>query len=350
MDINIIFYICIITLLIIIFILIIILLITSKDTNIDLMKTLGDNLEKIRSTNEKKLDTIEGHINEKLDKSLNERLDKSFELVGNQLQNLSKNIGELQSLSSGVNDLQKTLSNVKTRGVFGEKQLENILENILGNSHQWDKQYRINDDEDRRVDFVIKIPNKDDNGELYLPIDAKFPSDMYNKIVDASRKGSESELQNAIKELKSAIQKQAQSIRDKYICPPITTDFALMYLPTEGLYSECLRIDGLTEDLQNKYKVILVGPTTVTAIINSFSVGFKYLKISKSSAEINKILQAIKAQYEKFGDEIENTKEKIRQAGDAADKLEKRNEIINKRLKNVVSLEQSEADKLLELE
>lgn len=312
-----------------------------------LIKTVEEKLDKIRTTNERKLDYIENRINEKLDKSLNERLDSSFKIIGEQFQNLNKNIGELQTLSSGVSDLQKTLSNVKTRGVFGEKQLENILENILGNSHQWERQYRIADEEDRRVDFVIKIPNKDDSGDLYLPIDAKFPSDMYNKIIDASKSGSEVELLSAIKDLKAAIIKEAMSIRDKYVVPPITTDFALMYLPTEGLYSECLRIDGLSEELQNKYKVIIVGPTTVTAIINSFSVGFKYLKISKSSSEINKILQAIKTQYESFGEEIAKTKERLRLATESTEKLEKRNDTITKKLKNIDALDTNEANNLL---
>ncbi|MCQ2610050.1 MAG: DNA recombination protein RmuC, partial [Lachnospiraceae bacterium] len=194
----------------------------------EILKTLQEKLDAIRDTNERKLVSIEQNINEKLDKSLNERMDKSFKIIGEQFQNLNKNIGELQSLSSGVSDLQKTLSNVKTRGVFGEKQLENILENILGTSNQWEKQYRIRDDENRKVDFAIKIPNKDDDSDLYLPIDAKFPSDMYNKIVEASNNGTDDDVKNAVKELKQAITKQAMSIRDKYICPPTTTDFALM--------------------------------------------------------------------------------------------------------------------------
>lgn len=340
MDLNIMLIIIAALVLLLLFIFLIIILLR-------LIHTANDSLEKIRTSNEKKLDSIEKHINEKLDKSLNERLDSSFKIIGEQFQNLNKNIGELQTLSNGVSDLQKTLSNVKTRGVFGEKQLENILENVLGNSHQWERQFKIADDENRRVDFVIKIPNKDDDNELYLPIDAKFPSDMYNKIVDASKSGSEIALMNAIKELKTAITKEALSIRDKYVMPPITTDFALMYLPTEGLYSECLRIAGLTEELQNKYKVVLVGPTTVTAIINSFSVGFKYLKISKSSNEINKILQAIKTQYEKFGEEIEFTKEKLRQASDSTEKLEKRNDMITRKLKNIDALDTTSANNLL---
>ena len=315
----------------------------------EIRKENDEKLNEIRKVNEEKLNLIERNINEKLDKSLNERLDKSFQTIGEQLQNLHMTLGELQNLSTGVDDLKKTLTNVKTRGVFGEKQLENILENIMTKA-QYETQYKINGEENRIVDFAIRIPNKDDEGDLFLPIDSKFPNDMYNKVVEASQKGNEELLIKAQNELKTAILSQAKSINEKYINPPVTTDFALMFLPTEGLYSECLRINDLCDDCQKKYKVILVGPTTITALINSLSIGFKYLKVNKYSNEINKILQAIKTQYEKFGDDILKTKDRLRLAQESTENLEKRNNMINSKLKSISNMDEVEAKKILSIE
>ena len=264
----------------------------NKDNSKDLSKELQNSLDKINDTNEKKLNeirvanedklnTIERNINDKLDKSLNERLDSSFKTIGEQLQNLQVTNGKLLNMSGTISDLQKSLASVKERGIFGEKQLENILENLM-TKNMYESQYMIKNDSDRKVDFAIKIPNKDDDGFIYLPIDSKFPNDKYVAIVNASSTRDENLLNQAIKELKDAILLQAKSICDKYIEPPLTTEFAIMFLPTEGLYAECLRIDGLAEECQNKYQVLLAGPTTVTAIINSFSVGFKFLQINKN--------------------------------------------------------------------
>lgn len=343
----------------------------SNDNHMKLSKELYDSLDSIRETNEKKLNEIrtaneeklnelrqlnenklsliERNINDKLDKSLNERLDKSFQTIGEQLQNLHMTLGELQNLSTGVDDLNKTLSNVKSRGIFGEKQLENILDNIMTKS-QYESQYKLNGEDNRLVDFAIRIPNKDDDGDIFLPIDSKFPNDIYLKVVEASQKANDELLSSAQNELKSAILTQAKSISEKYIIPPITTEFALMFLPTEGLYSECLRINSLCEDCQQKYKVILVGPTTITALINSLSIGFKYLKVNKYSREINKILQAIKTQYERFGDEILKTKDRLRLAQESTENLEKRNNMINSKLKSITNMDEVEAKKILGIE
>ncbi|MDO5564546.1 MAG: DNA recombination protein RmuC, partial [Eubacteriales bacterium] len=285
----------------------------------------------------------------KLDKSLNERLDNSFKTIGEQLQNLHKNLGELQSLSVGVDSLQKTLSNVKTRGVFGEIQLSNILANTMDKS-QYEEQFVIKENKDERVDFAIKIPDKDAKDNfLYLPIDAKFPSDMYLHIVNASNEKNQEALNRAIEELRRAIEKQAKSIKDKYIDTPKTTAFAILFLPTEALYAEVLRIDGLAEKCQNEYNIIIQGPTTITALINSFSIGFKYLTVNKKAFEIGKTLEAIKGQYNIFSDLIIKTKKKLEDAKKATEDLSFRNEQINKKLKNIASLPSVESNKQLEI-
>ena len=329
----------------------------NKDNSKDLSKELQNSLDKINDTNEKKLNeirvanedklnTIERNINDKLDKSLNERLDSSFKTIGEQLQNLQVTNGKLLNMSGTISDLQKSLASVKERGIFGEKQLENILENLM-TKNMYESQYMIKNDSDRKVDFAIKIPNKDDDGFIYLPIDSKFPNDKYVAIVNASSTRDENLLNQAIKELKDAILLQAKSICDKYIEPPLTTEFAIMFLPTEGLYAECLRIDGLAEECQNKYQVLLAGPTTVTAIINSFSVGFKFLQINKNSKEIAKILQAIKVQYSRFEDEIEKTKKSIDSAAKSTEQLSKRNQMITSKLKNFEEIGIEESEQIL---
>lgn len=306
-------------------------------------------LNEIRNANEEKLNIIERNINDKLDKSLNERLDSSFKNIADQLQNLQKTNGELLSMSGTISDLQKSLSSVKERGVFGEKQLENIIESIMS-GNMYERQFRLKKNVEDKIDVAIKIPNKDDDGFVYLPIDAKFPNDRYLDIVRASQERDENALSAAIKALRDAIIIQARSISEKYIEPPITTEFAIMFLPTEGLYAEALRIDGLAEDCQSKYKILLAGPTTITALINSFSIGFKFLQVNKNSKEIAKILQAIKVQYSRFGEEIDKTKQNLEKATESTEKLAKRNQMITNKLKSFESIAVNESDNLLGLD
>ena len=306
-------------------------------------------LNEIRSANEEKLGIIERNINEKLDKSLNERLDNSFKTIGEQLQSLQVTNGQLLSMSGTITDLQKSLSSVKARGIFGEKQLESILESIM-TSNMYEKQFKVKKNSDEKVDFAIKIPNKDDDGFVYLPIDAKFPNDRYMDVVNAANSRDENLLNAAIKGLKDAIIFQAKSISEKYIEPPLTTEFAIMFLPTEGLYAECLRIDGLADDCQRNYRILLAGPTTITALINSFSVGFRFLQINKNSKKIAEILQAIKAQYGKFEEEIEKTKRSIDSAAKSTEQLSKRNSMITSKLKGFDTIGIEESNNILEIE
>ena len=306
-------------------------------------------LNEIRSANEEKLNVIERNINEKLDKSLNERLDSSFKTIGEQLQNLQVTNGKLLNMSTTITDLQKSLSNVKTRGVFGEKQLDDILSNIM-TQNMYETQFRLKNDDEKKIDFAIKIPNKDDDGFIYLPIDAKFPNDRYNDVIEASENRDEDALKIALKNLKDEVLKQAKSISEKYIEPPITTEFAIMFLPTEGLYAECLRMKDLADICQKDYNILLAGPTTITALINSFSIGFKFLQVNKNSKEIAKILQAIKVQYGRFGDEIEKTKKSLESATRSTDQLAKRNEMITSKLKSFEEIDVAVSDEILGLE
>ena len=332
----------------------------NQNNSVNLSKVMQESLEKINSTNEnklneirtaneEKLNVIERNINDKLDKSLNERLDNSFKTIGEQLQSLQVTNGQLLSMSGTITDLQKSLSSVKARGIFGEKQLESILESIM-TSNMYEKQFKIKKNSEEKVDLVIKIPNKDDDGFVYLPIDAKFPNDRYMDVVNAANSRDENLLNVAIKNLKDAIIFQAKSISEKYIEPPLTTEFAIMFLPTEGLYAECLRIDGLADDCQKNHKILLAGPTTITALINSFSVGFRFLQINKNSKKIAETLQAIKAQYGKFEEDIQKTKRSIDSAAKSTEQLSKRNSMITSKLKGFDAIGVEESNNILEID
>lgn len=320
---------------------------SNSDAQSRMQETIIQALKEIQNANDKRLNDIQRNVNEKLDKSLNERLDSSFKQIGDQLSTLYKSLGELQSLSTGVSDLQKTLSNVKTRGIFGEFQLKKILMDIMDSS-QYEENIATKAKSSDRVEFAIKIPDKEDkNGFIYLPIDSKFPAEIYNKIVDASNNADSDSLKQATKELEQRIKTEARTIRDKYIDPPNTTDFAIMFLPTEGLYAEVIRIVGLTEWCQNECKIVISGPTTLVALLNSLSIGFRYLTVNKNSKEILKTLSAVKAQYEKFGQLISKTQKKLQEAQSVTDDLQSRNEMIQKKLSKVEIMDEEDSSKVL---
>ena len=311
-------------------------------------KSISDGLTTIQEATDRKLTEIQKNVDAKLDKNLNERLDESFKQVGERLESLYKSLGELKSLENGVVNLNKTLSNVKARGVYGEMALENILANILDNS-QYDTNVATKPRSTERVEFAVKIPDKDNKGFIYLPIDSKFPADTYANVLEAAENADTVALKAAIGELKIRIRKEAMTIRDKYIAPPHTTDFAIMFLPTEGLYSEVLRIDGLVEECQEKYKIVIAGPTTLTALLNSLSVGFKYLTVNKKSEEIMKLLGNFKGQFEKFNDLIARTQKRISDAQQAAEQLQNRSSMIQKKLDKVELVSYEETEDMLTL-
>ena len=312
-------------------------------------RTLTESMDRLQSSNEEKLDQIRGVVDEKLDKTLNERLDTNFKMVGDQLGLLYKSLGELQALSSGVSDLNRTLANVKTRGVWGEVQLGRILEQTMTKS-----QYAVNvvtkPNSDDRVEYAVLFPAQDGSGEqVYLPIDAKFPSDIYNRIIEAGESGDAKVIAAVTQERKVRILDEARTIRDKYLSPPHTTNYGIMFLPTEGLYAEVLRIDGLTEKCQ-QIGVIVAGPTTITAILNSLQAGFRNVALSKKSFEVMKLLEAVKTQFAKLDDEVERTQKKLSDATKSTDRLRHRTELIQRRMRNVTELDATEARKLLDLE
>lgn len=311
-------------------------------------KSISEGLSTIQEATDRKLTEIQKNVDAKLDKNLNERLDESFKQVGERLESLYKSLGELKSLESGVVNLNKTLSNVKARGVYGEMALENILANILDNS-QYDTNVATKPRSTERVEFAVKIPDKDNKGFIYLPIDSKFPADTYANVLEAAENADAVALKAAIGELKIRIRKEAMTIRDKYIAPPHTTDFAIMFLPTEGLYSEVLRIDGLVEECQEKCKIVIAGPTTLTALLNSLSVGFKYLTVNKKSEEIMKLLGNFKGQFEKFNDLIARTQKRISDAQQAAEQLQNRSSMIQKKLDKVELVSYEGAEDVIEL-
>mgnify|MGYP004508296945 FL=1 len=324
---------------------------TMRSNHESLEKVLKDSLSEIQDANRKKLEDIRSDINKKLDTSLNERLDTSFKTVGEQLNKLYISLGELSKLELGVNSLNKTLSNVKTRGIFGEMQLENILTDILPGSlfdrNVVTKKSRGSDNRDA-VEYAVKIPDKEINGAfMYLPIDSKFPATYYDRIREASENMDNEALGRAVKELEQRVKNDAKDIRDKYIDPPNTTDFAIMFLPTESLYAEVLRISGLVEECQTRYHVVITGPSTFAALLNSLSIGFRYMAVNRDSKRILKLLSAIKTQYANLSELIAMAGKRLDSAKKANDDLRKRTELINKRLSSIEEMDTDEAEVLL---
>ena len=310
-------------------------------------RALRESLQELQETNRQKLEEIQTGINEKLESSLNQRLVDSFRTVGEQLSRLYTSLGELGKLEDGVNSLNRTLSNVKTRGILGEAQLENILASILSNT-LYEKNVVTKRNSRDPVEFAVKIPDKEVQGSfMYLPIDSKFPTSIYDRIAEASEAGDSEGLQRAQRELEQRIRTEAKAISEKYIDPPATTDFALMFLPTESLYAEVLRIAGLTEECQRKYHIVITGPTTIAALLNSLSIGFRYMAVNRDSQNILKLLSAIKSQYGNLSQLIETAGRRLDLARQATSDLKRRTELINRRLSAVEEIDASEAKELL---
>jgi DNA recombination protein RmuC len=310
----------------------------TMDKDLTLVReTMDKNLADIRDTTDRNLTAMQANINDKLDKSLNERLDSSFRQVGNQLEALYKSLGELQNLESGVASLNRTLANVKTRGIYGEAQLRNLLANIMDKS-QYGENVATVPGSAQRVEFAVKIPDKDSGGFIWLPIDSKYPADIYNKIMEAAEAADADALKAAQKELKDRIRSEARDISSKYVSPPDTTDFAIMFLPTEGLYSEVLRLGDLVERIQAENKIVIAGPSTLAALLNSLSIGFRYLTVNKKSEQILKLLGDFRTQFAKFDQLIVQTQKRIADAQEKTDALARRSGMIQKKLQKVEQL------------
>ncbi len=312
------------------------------------MQMTADSLEKMQLGNEKKLEQMRKTVDEKLDETLTQRLNASFETVSKQLTNVYKSLGEMKELSTGVttsvSSLNRVLTNVKARGTWAEVQLGNILDQTIPGLYETNVQ--ANPNYNGRVEFAISIPNGDDNTKCYLPIDSKFPMEDYARLATASETGDSEQMAAAKKALEARIKDEAKLIK-QYVCPPHTTPFAIMYLATEGLYAEVVSSKtGLAEKLQAQ-GIMIAGPSTVTALLNSLSMGFKTIAINEKANEVWKVLGAAKTQYEKFGVLLAKAHKKIEEAGNTISDAEKRNELIQRNLKSVESLETAEADKML---
>ncbi|MFN5746651.1 MAG: DNA recombination protein RmuC [Methylococcaceae bacterium] len=303
-----------------------------------LRQAIETRLAEIQTDNNQKLELMRQTVDEKLHNTLEQRLGESFKLVSDRLEQVHKGLGEMQTLASGVGDLKKVLSNVKVRGTWGEVQLDNLLDQVLS-TDQYAKNVATRPKSTERVEFAIKLPGRDaDDRVVWLPIDAKFPLEDYQKLVEAQDVGDLTSMEEAGRALENRIKAEAKTIRDKYIEPPYTTDFGLLFLPIEGLYAEVIRRPGLSDFLQREYRVTLTGPTTLTAILNSLQMGFRTLAIEKRSSEVWHVLGAVKTEFGKFGDVLAKTKKKLDEARNSIDQAETRTRAIDRKLRQVESL------------
>ena len=320
---------------------------TTINENLEsIRRAMVTQLSGIREENNRQLEQMRQTVDEKLQTTLNDRITQSFQLVNERLEQVYAGLGEMKTLANGVGDLKKVLSNVKTRGILGEVQLGAILEQILA-PEQYAANVKTRPGSTHFVEYAVKLPGTDED-TVWLPIDAKFPVDAYSQLLDAYESGDADAIKAAGSLLEQRIKAFARDIRDKYVAPPHTTDFGIMFLPVEGLYAEVVR-RGLIETLQNNYHVNIAGPTTMAALLNSLQMGFKTLAIQKRSGEVWKLLGAVKTEFDRFGDVIEAAQKRLEQAGNELDKLVGlRTKQIQKRLAQVTSLPDAEATALIE--
>lgn len=321
---------------------------TTQDTLNNQKQTMQTSLKEIQDSNEKKLEQMRMTVDEKLQKSLDEKFKNSFNMIAERLDQVHKGLGEMQNIAVGVGDLKKVLDNVKTRGNLGEIQLASILEQIMAPG-QYEEQAHIYPKKDLKVDFAIRYPGSDENQNVYLPIDAKFPEETYAALQDAYETGDKDNVESAWKILESEIKKEAKNIHDKYIYEPVTTPFAVMFLPFEGLYAEIAR-RNMVEVLQREYSVTIAGPSTMAAMLSSLLMGFRTLQIQKRSAEVWNILSAVKTEFNSFAKVFASAQTRIRQLDEDMDKLiGVRTRQIQKALKNVQELD-AQSSEILEIE
>ena len=323
------------------------------DQNIQKLDRINDTVEKklsaIQEDSNKKLEQMRATVDEKLHDTLEKRLGESFRIVSERLELVHKGLGEMQSLAVGVGDLKKVLTNVKTRGNFGEIQLSSLLEQLLTRD-QYEENVVTKKGSNARVEFAIRLPGRNDTDDqtVWLPIDAKFPQEDYLRLVEAQEQGNPLLVEESSKQLERAVKEMAKAIRDKYLDPPASTDFGIMFLPTEGLYAEVLRRTGLIEVLQREFKVIITGPTTLAALLNSLQMGFRTLAIEKRSSEVWALLGAVKSEFARFGAVLSKTKKKLDEASNSIDAAAVRTRSIERKLRNVQELPAGEAAKLMD--
>lgn len=310
--------------------------------------TLNQQLQQLQKSNAEKLDEMRRTVDEKLQTTLEKRLSESFKQVAERLEQVHNGLGQMQKLADGVGSLQRVLTNVKTRGMFGEVQLEALLEQVL-TIEQYGKQVETKPRSNQRVDFAIRFPGRGgaDGEPVWLPIDAKFPREDYERLLDAHDRADVVGAEVAAKALESRIRSEAKSIAESYLAPPHTTDFAILFLPIEGLYAEVLRRPGLMDSLQRDYRVTLAGPTTLLAMLNSLHMGFRTLALEQQASEVWKVLGAVKTEFERYGDWVEKVREQVQKAADTLDRADTRSRQMRRALKNVEALPEGEAQALL---
>jgi len=315
-----------------------------------LQETVDGRLQELRQSNERKLDQMREVVDEKLQTTLEKRLGESFRLVGDRLEAVQKGLGEMRSLASGVGDLKKVLTNVKTRGTWGEAQLGALLEQIL-TPEQFDRNVKTRPDSRDIVEFAIRLPGASDDPAqcVWLPIDSKFPQEDYLRLVEASDNGDVAAVHQAQSALIRSIQDSAKDVSAKYLNPPMTTDFAILFLPTEGLYAEALRHSGLVERLQREHRIVVAGPTTLAAVLSSLRIGFRTLAIEQRSSEVWKVLGAVKHEFGKFGDVLQKVKRQLDSAGRTIDETGVRTRAMERSLRSVETLPAEAAVALLDL-
>jgi len=314
---------------------------------VEVRETLEQQLAQLQQTNSAKLDEMRKTVDEKLQTTLETRLGESFKQVADRLEQVHKGLGEMQSLAVGVGNLQRVLTNVKTRGVFGEVQLEALLEQVL-TTDQYAKQVETKPRSGQRVDFAIRFPGRGDDGSpVWLPIDAKFPRDDYERLLDAHERADAAAVELAGKALEVRIRTEAKSIAENYLAAPHTTDFAILFLPVESLYAEVLRRPGLMDAIQRQHRVTLAGPTTLLAMLNSLHMGFRTLALEQQASEVWKVLGAVKTEFERYGEWVARIKEQVAKASDTLDKADTRAKQMRLALRKVEALPDAESQVLL---
>lgn len=323
-------------------------MLTSGELQRQKFDTMARQQEVLIQSTEKRLDDMRLMVEEKLQKTLNERIGQSFEIVRTQLENVQRGLGEMKSLAQDVGGLKKVLSNVKMRGTFGEVQLGALLEQMMS-PEQYDANVKTKKNGTEFVEYAIKLPGKDDSSStVYLPIDAKFPKDVYEQYYDAFEAGDAALIESSGKQLENTIKKMAKDIHEKYVDPPFTTDFAILFLPFESIYAEVIRRTALVEMLQKEYKIVVTGPTTLGAILNSLQMGFRTLAIQKRTGEVWSVLGAVKTEFGKFGGLLEKVQKNLQTAGDQLEEvMGKRTRAIERKLRQVEELPQEESQKIL---
>ena len=310
-------------------------------------KTLDTRVRELQDHNTKKLEEMRQTVDEKLQASVEKRFNESFKTISTQLTQVYQGLGEMKTLANGVGDLKKVMEGVKTRGIYGEVQLGNIISDTLS-SDQYCENIATKKGSNDRVEFAVKMPGKDESAQVFLPIDSKFPVENYQRLVAAYEQGDKTEILKYQKALALDVKEQAKKISTKYIDPPHTTEFAMMFLPTESLYAEILRIPGLDDEIRQKFHITIASPSTLPVILSGLLMGFRTLAIEKRSSEVWQILGAVKSQFGKFGDLLEATKKKLQESANKIDAAATTSRAIERKLKNVESLPSSESLKLLD--